>query len=198
MTQLSKLILLIITFGWTQLLSGQEKRSDQQLNDYLQQLKATRVDTVITIKSGCTGCEVKYNDISKAVADGQSIYVLTQHNGEFKVAIFDDVRVSKFIKADTCSLFEFVNKNKSFLHGKAIFYKKQIPKIISKNGFYPPSPIHYSYEELNIHLTDFHYDFKVVDNDKDHFGLKRDKEKWFILTKEIIKMAFNYSQSVKG
>lgn len=198
MTRFLKLILLVLTFCLTQMLSGQEKKSEQKLNDYLQQLKATKVDTVLIIKSGCTGCEVKYYDTSKALVDGQSIYVLTQHNGKFKVAIFVDAKASKFITTDTCSLFEFVNQNKSSLQQKTIFYKTEIPKIKSKAGFYPPSPIHYSYEELNIYLSDFHYDFEVVDGNKDHFGVKRDKEKWFIRTKEIIKMVFNYSQSLKG
>ena len=198
MTQLKICTFLILILHLTPSSYGQTKKSEQHFIKYYQQLKSLKVDTILFIKSGCTGCDVTYTDTSKSVIDGQTIYVLTQKNGQFKLAIFDDVRVSKFITADTCSLFKFVNKNQSILRRKASFYKNEIPKIKSKDGFYPPSPIHYSYEELNIHLANFHYDFKVVDNDKDHFGLKRDKEKWFILTKEIIKMFFNYSQSLKG
>lgn len=92
---------------------------------------------------------------------------------------------------DTCSLFDFINQNKSVLQQQKIFYENELPKIKSKSGFYPPRPSHYSYEDLNIQLSNFKYDFKVVDGNKDHFGLQRDNEKWFLVTKEIIERIYN-------
>ncbi len=166
---------------------GQTKKSEQSFSKYFQQLKSSKVDTILIIKSGCTGCEVKYEDTSKRVRDGQTIYVLSQTNGQFKLAIFDDIHNPEYFTADTCAIFNFIIENKVILKQKENFYKIVIPKIKSKSGFYPPSPIHYSYEELILKLPKFIYDFEIVDDHNDRFGIQREKEKWFALTKEIIK-----------
>lgn len=198
MTPLNIFALFVQIFCLTLSSFGQAKKSEQQLAKYFQQLKSSKVDTIITIKSGCTGCEVKYTDSSKSVIDGQSIYVLTQKFGHSRLAMFDDINNSKYFTLDTCSLFEFISQNKVTLGQKEKFYKTEIPKIRSKSGFYPPRPIHYSYEELSIKLAKFNYDFMIVDENKDYFGLERDKEKWFALTKEIIKRVYNYSQLISN
>jgi hypothetical protein len=198
MTQLKIYTLLILTLSLTLASYGQIKKSEQQFIIYYQQLKSSKVDTVLIIKSGCIGCDVTYIDTSKSIIDGQTIYVLTQKNGQFKVAIFDDIHNPKYFTRDTCSLFKFINENKVTLGQKGKFYKTEIPKIKSKSGFYPPSPIHYSYEELGIKLPNFNYDFMIVDDNKDHFGLQRDKEKWFTLTNQIIKRVYNYSQLISN
>lgn len=196
MTLQQILTISVLTFALKNVSFGQSQQSKQQLDKYLLQLKTLKVDTIIIVKSGCTGCEIKYNDTSKTVLDGQSVYVLIQNKGQFAIASFDDVHHQKNLTLDTCSLFDFINQNKSLLQQQKTFYDKELPKIKSKSGFYPPSPTHYSYDKLSIGLPNFIYDFEVIDNDKDHFGLKRDEEKWFIATKEIIKRVFNYSQSV--
>ena len=191
MTQFKISTFLILTLNLTQLCYGQTKKSEQQFTKYYQQLKSSKVDTILIVKSGCTGCDVKYTDTPKSVIDGQTIYILTQKSGQFKLAIFDDIHNPKYFTSDTCSLFKFIDHNKISLEQKESFYKTERPKIKSKSGFYPPSHIHYSYEELSIKLPKFNYDFMIVNNNKDHFGLERDKEKWFALTNLIIKKVYN-------
>jgi hypothetical protein len=195
-TKISTLLILIISSTLSSY--GQIKKSEQQFNKYYQQLKSSSVDTILIVKSGCTGCDVKYADTSKSIIDGQTMYVLSQKGGQFKLAIFDDIHNPKYFETDTCSLFNFVNENKVTLREKEKFYKSEIPKIKSKSGFYPPNPIHYAYEELNIQLSNFNYDFIIVDDNKDHFGLQRDKEKWFALTNQIIKRVYSYSQLINN
>src|SRR6476620_4828434 len=90
MTKLKISILILTLFSLTSYSFGQRKKSDQEFDKYYKQLKSYKVDTVLTLKSGCTGCEVTYTDTPKSVIDGQTIYVLTQKNGQFKLAIFDD------------------------------------------------------------------------------------------------------------
>jgi len=178
------LLLLIILIQTT---LGQEKKTEQELKGYLEHLKATNVDTVLIVKSGCKGCETKSADFPKAIDSGQSIYVVTQQRGIFIISVFDDVHTQKSFSVDTCSLFNFVFKNKILLQEKHKFYKKEIPKIKSKDGFYPPRRIHYNYDELTIKTPNFNYIFEIVNNTEDNYGLTRDKENWFILTREIIK-----------
>lgn len=176
---------------------GQEKKSEQELEKFMIQLKSSKVDNFLILKSGCIGCDVQYINTSKSIADGQTIYVLTQNKEQFNINIFDDLNEQRHFTIDTCSLFKFVNQNKATLQQKGTFYKKKIPKIKSKNGFFPPGPIHYSYEELKIHSTNFIYDFKIVEKTNDYFGIQREKEAWFILTKEIIKRVNSYLQLVE-
>lgn len=183
------LLLLIIL---TQTTFGQEKKTEQELKGYLQHLKTTNVDTVLIVKSGCKGCETKYADFPKAIDSGQSIYVVTQQKGKFIITVFDDVHSQKSFSIDTCSLFNFVFKNKILLQEKNKFYKTEIPKIRSKDGFYPPGRIHYNYEELSIKTPNFNYIFEIINNSEDNYGFKRDKENWFILTREIIRKVYNY------
>jgi hypothetical protein len=187
-------ILLLVTLILSNIVFGQVKKSEQELEKFMIELKSSKVDNFLILKIGCIGCDVQYIDTSKSIADGQTIYVLTQKKGQFNINIFDDLNEQKLFTIDTCSLFKFVDKNKLTLLQKEIYYKKEIPKIKSKNGFFPPGPIHYSYEELKIHSTNFNYDFKIVDKSNDYFGLNREKEAWFIVTKEIIKRINSYLQ----
>lgn len=196
MMRLQILTWSFLTIALTQTTFGQVKKAQRELKQYLKQLKVIKVDTVLVIKSGCTGCDVTYKDTPRSVLDGESIYVLTSHNGQTKIALFDDIHLKRFATFDTCSLFEFINQNKITLGQKEMFYKTETPKIRSKSGFYPPSPIHYSYDELNIKLSSFNYNFMILNDTKDHFGLERNKEKWFTLTKEIIKRVYGYSQLI--
>lgn len=181
----------------TQTSFGQEKKTEQELKSFLQHLKTTNVDTVLVVKSGCIGCEIKYADFPKAIDSGQSIYVLTQHKGKYNIAVFDDVHSEKTFDVDTCSLFDFISKNKALLIEKTKFYKREMPNLKSKNGFYPPRPIHYSYEELTIQTPNFRYNFEVLDGCADFLGIKRNKRSWFILTTEIIKRVYGYLQLEK-
>lgn len=186
------LALLLVIIFQGEAVFGQESKSEIELKKFLTELRTSKVDTFLIVKSGCIGCELKYNDTSETISDGQSIYVMTQHQGKFNVAVFDDLHKQKYFAIDTCSIFRFISLNKSTLLQKEEFYKKEIPKIKSKDGFFPPSPIHYSYEKLIFNLSNFKYEFEIVYEDKDHFGLKRDKENWFILTKEIIRKVYTY------
>jgi hypothetical protein len=195
--RLQMLSLIYLTIALTNTVCGQVRKSEKELKFYLSQLRTSKVDTLLILKSGCIGCEIKYSDTSKAISDGQSIYVITQHNGHFNIAIFDDIHNQKIIAIDTCSIFEFVNLHKASLSQKEIFYEKKISKIKSKTGFFPPRPIHYSYENLKIHSSNFVYEFEIVDNNKDQFNLMCDKENWFITTAEIIKNVYNYLESSK-
>jgi hypothetical protein len=195
--QLKIQILSLMILMLSNIVFGQEKKSEQELEKFMIQLKSSKVDNFLILKSGCIGCEVQYIDTSKFINDGQTIYVLTQNKGQFTINIFDDLNEQKHFSIDTCSLFKFVDKNKLTLQQKETFYKKEITKIKSKNGFFPPGPIHYSYEELKIHSANFIYDFKIVDKTNDYFGIQREKEAWFILTKEIIKRVNSYLQLVE-
>ena len=191
MTRLFVFTFLLLTTFSRHDVFGQERKSDKEFKEYSTSLQFTKIDTVLVIKSGCTGCDVIYKGEPKSVIDGQTIYVLTKKSGQFKLAIFDDIHNPKYFTMDTCSIFKFITQNKAVLEQKEKFYKSEIPKIKSKSGFYPPSPIHYSYEELNIKLPNLNYDFTIVDNKNDRFGLQRDNEKWFALTNQIIKRVYN-------
>lgn len=195
--QLKILIFLLMTIILSNNVFCQEKKSEQELKRFMAQLKSSKVDNFLILKTGCVGCDVQYIDTSKWISDGQTIFVLTQNKGLFNIIVFDDLNEQRHFNSDTCSLFKFVNNNKSTFLQKETFYKKEITKIKSKKGFFPPGPIHYSYEELKIHSTNFIYDFKIVDNTNDYFGLKREKEAWFILTKEFIKRVNSYLQLIE-
>ena len=197
MTQLKFAIVFILSFSLTLLSYGQTKKSDQQFYKYFQQLNASKVDTILIVKSGCTGCNVKYTDTPESVIDGQTIYVLTQKSGQLKLAIFDDIHNPKLFMADTCSIFNTINQNKSLLKSKDIFYKNELAKI-KKSKFFQPRPIHYSFDELTIQLPNLKYSFLVNGKDTDYLGIVRENEKWFQATKIIIEKFYLYSQAIKG
>jgi hypothetical protein len=152
---------LVLIVSMTNISFGQTQQSEQQLKNYLLQLKATKVDSILILKTGCTGCEVKYSDTSEAVSDGQSICVMTKYNGQYKTVIFDDRHIPKVTTNDTCSLFDFISRYKKILGQKEAFYQNL--KIKSKSGFYPPRLLHYSFEELEIYLPNFTYNFEIRD-----------------------------------
>ena len=197
MTQLKILAFLIISLTSTLYSFGQTKKSEQQFTKYYQQLKSSQVDTIIIVKSGCTGCGVKYIDTPKSVTDGQTIYVLTQKCGQFKLAIFDDIHNPKYFTSDTCSLFDIIDQNKSLLKSKHAFYKGELAEL-KKSKFFPPRPIHYSYEDLTIKISNFKYNFLISSKNADHLGFVRENERWFQVTRTIIDKFFSYSEAIKG
>jgi hypothetical protein len=189
-----KLILLtIVLFGifLPQTVLSQEKQTEKALEKFILQLKSAKIDTFLIFKSGCFGCEIIKSDTSKATIDGQNIYVLAQKSGHSSISIFNDLNEQINFKTDTCSVFEFVFSIKPELLKKDIFYKNQIPKVKSKNGFLPPRPVHFSYADLKVYSPNFIYELNIINDNNDSFGLKPEKEKWFILTKEIIKRVEN-------
>ncbi len=197
MKRLIVLAFLILSSSLTLCSYGQTKKSAQQFQKYYQQVKSLKVDTFLIIKSGCTGCEVKYSDTSKSVVDGQTIYVLTQKSGQFKLAIFDDIHNAKYYTADTCSIFDTIDNNKSFLKLKDRFYKIELAEL-KKSMFFPPRPVHYSFEDLTIQTPSFKYNFLVNGKDADYLGFVRKNEKWFQSTKNIIEMFYKYLQAIKS
>ena len=176
---------------------GQTKKSVQQFHKYYQQVKSLKVDTFLVLKAGCTGCEVKYSDTSKNVVDGQTIYVLTKKSGQFILAVFDDLHHPKYFTADTCSIFDTIERNKSLLKVKDRFYKMELAEL-KKSLFFPPRPIHYSFEDLTIQTPSFKYNFSVNGKDADYLGFVRKNEKWFQATKNIIEMFYKYLQAIKS
>ena len=121
---MARLITLTFLFSSISLnLFGQVKKSEKQLKSYLKQINRVNVDTILIIKSGCTGCDVVYNDTPGSVIDGQSISVLTKHNGKYKLATFDDIHELTEITVDTCSFFDLVSQSKQALKQKDKFYK---------------------------------------------------------------------------
>ena len=178
MTRLKVSTFLILSFSLTLCSYGQTKKSEQQFKKYYQQLKSLKVDTFLIVKSGCTGCDVKYSDTSKSVVDGQTIYVLTQKSGRFKLAIFDDIHNPKYFTADTCSIFHTIDSYKSLLKLKDTFYKTELAEL-KKSMFFPPRPIHYSFEDLTIQTPNFKYNFLVNGKDADYLGFVREKKSGF-------------------
>ena len=93
---------------------------------------------------------------------------------------------------------------------RAAFHRlpfKKIPKIMviiltmesaKKLNFFPPRPIHYSYEELTIQIPNFKYNLLVNGKDADYLGFVRENEKWFKATKIIIANFFIFSKSLKN
>ena len=197
MTKFKISTLIILSLSLTLFSNAQAKKSEQLFNKYFKQLKASKVDTIVIVKSGCTGCDVVYADTPKSVVDGQTIYVLTQKAGQFKLAIFDDVHNPKYYSVDTCSLFDTIERYKQTLKLKDTFYKKELAEL-KKSKFLPPRPIHYSFEDLTIQSPSFKYNFMVNGKDADYLGFVRENEKWFQATKTIIEKFFNYSQAIKG
>jgi hypothetical protein len=178
-------ILGLITIFHSQQVLAQENISEKEFNKYRSALKLNKVDSVLVLKVGCTGCVVGYPDTSMRVTDGLAIYVLSQHKGIIKLAVFDDVYNPKYFTPDTCLLFDLVNKSKSTLKLKAGFYKKEMAEL-RKAKFFPPGPVHYSFEELKIQLPNFKYDFVVAEKNADYLGFVRENEEWFQATRTII------------
>jgi hypothetical protein len=176
---------------------GQAHKPEQQLTNYLLQLKKSKVDTFLIIKSGCTGCEVKYTDTSKAVTDGQTIYVLSQVMGQFQIVSFDGFGRQNTFHVDTCSLFDTIQNYKLVLQQKDIFYKK-IRAGLRKGRFLPPRPKHYSYNELIIDIPRFSYEYSMIDNDTGNFIFPEEKEKWFVANKKVIDNFFSLLKTVRG
>ena len=196
MTRLKVLKLLFFLLSLTCDLCAQEKKSEQELAKYKKQLKSSRIDTVLILKSGCTGCQVTYSDTFKAIEDGQTIYVLTQRSGHFKLAIFDDIHNPKYLSVDSCSLFETVHQNKSVLKSKDTFYQKELAEL-KKMKFLPPRPTHYPYKSLIISLPGFQYDCTVNGSNSDYLGFVRESENWFNSTKTIIKKFFDFINTLR-
>jgi hypothetical protein len=180
---ITTLILSLVTFGQT-------SKSEYYLKRYLSQLKTFRVDTFVVIKSGCTGCVVKYSDTSKSVSDGQAIYLLFQRKGQYKIVSFDDFGTERQYFIDTCSLFDTIVRHKPILRQKEIFYKKELAEL-KKAKFLPPKPSHYNFQELIVQLPNFKYELKLVENEFDQYGFERENENWFVLTKIIINKFFS-------
>ncbi len=197
MTKLKVSLLILTLFSLTPFSFGQTKKSEQQLEKYYRQLKSSKVDTVLILKSGCTGCDVTYTDTPKSVIDGQTIYVLTQMNGQFKLAIFDDIHNPRYFTGDICSLFKTIDHNKSVLKSKDTFYKKELAEL-KKVKFLPPRPIHFPFEEIIISLPNFRYDFVINSKDADYLGFVRENEIWFKATKSIIEKFYDYIKTLKG
>lgn len=191
------LIASILTVFLPVLSFGQIQKPERQLKNYLIQLKNAKVDTFLIIKSGCTGCEVKYSDSSKVVTDGHTVYVLSQNMGQFKIVTFDDFGRQKIYSVDSCSLFDTIMHYKAVLQQKGIFYKK-IRAELRKGKFLPPRPIHYSYDDLTVKISNFNYEYNIVENDSNLFVFPERKEKWFSATKKVIDNFFVLMKSVRS
>ena len=176
---------------------GQTQKPEQQLNHYLRQLAKSKVDTILIIKSGCTGCEVKYTDTAKAVTNGQTIHVLSQEKGQFRIVSFDDFGRQNTYIVDTCSLFDTIKHYKGVLQEKDVFYKK-IRQGLKKGQFQPPRPIHYSYNHLIIKIPKFSYEYSVIENDSSNFVFPERKEKWFAVTKKVIDDFFSLLKTARS
>jgi len=176
---------------------GQAQKPEQQLKNYLLQLEMSKVDTILIIKSGCTGCAVKYTDTAKAVTDGKTIYVLSQAMGQFRIVSFDDFGRQNHYLFDTCSLFDTIKHYKAVFQQKNVFYKK-IREGLSKGRFQPPRPIHYSYNDLIIKIPNFSYEYSVIENDTGNFIFPERKEKWFVVTKKVIDNFFSLLKMVRS
>ncbi len=195
MTMLKNLSIIGL-LGLTLGVYGQTQNAEQQFTQYFQQLESSKIDTILILKSGCIGCEVIYTDTAKSTRGGQTIYALTQENGQFKLALFDDVHDPKYFTIDSCSLFRKIDLYKPLFKLKDPFYKKELAKL-KRSKFFPPRPIHYSFEELIIQLPDFKYDFVIKGKDTDYLGINRESENWFRVSKAIIETFISYSQSIK-
>jgi hypothetical protein len=193
MKRLKTLTLFILTFISTNISFAQTRKSEEQFKQYLQQLKVVNNDTIIILKSGCTGCNVEYSDTSESIVDGQTLYVVTEQDGYFNLAIFDDIHNPTYSTSVNCPLFKLAEQNKTILQSKEQFYKKELAEL-KKSKFIHPRPAHYSFEELTIHIKDYRYNFMVVDKNVDYLGFIRDNEKWFQVTKNIISEFSKYLQ----
>lgn len=177
------LIIAILTVFLPAFTSGQNL--EEQLKNYLLHLQKSKVDTFLILKSGCADCEVKYSDTSKAVSDGQTVYILSQQLGGFTIVTFDDFGRQHVYTMDTCSLFDTIMYHKAVLRQKDVFYDKQREEL-KKGKFLPPRPIHYSYYDLAVRISKFTYEFKIVENDSGMFIFPERQENWFVVTKDII------------
>lgn len=187
------LTVFVIVFSFPFISVGQS----QQVKNYLLQLKATNIDTFLIVKSGYTGSEVKYNDTSKAISNGQTIYILSQHQGHFKLVSFDDFNRQKSYSVDSCSLFSTIVQNKSILRQKEAFYRKRHEEL-KKAKFLPPKPIHYSYVDVTLKLASFDYEAILLENNFNDFEYPEEKENWFIVTKTIVNEFFSLLKSAQG
>jgi hypothetical protein len=191
------LSIALLAIIFTQTALSQDRKSDKDFKEYSTSILRANVDTIVVLKSGCTGCEVRYEDEQKHNVGEQTIYVLTKKSGQFKVAIFDDIISPIYFTTDTCSLFDTIQHYKSVLNSKDPFYKKELAEL-SKSNFFRPRPIHYAFDELIITLPEFKYEFLVIGENADYLGFVRQNENWFLVTKAFIEYLNNYCQSIKN
>ncbi len=197
MTYLPIPFLFIGLFAFADTAFGQAQKSEQQLKSYLLRLKASKVDTILIVKSGCSGCYIKYSDTSIPVNGGQDVYVLTKNARQFNLAYFDDLNRQRSFTFDSCSLFDTIQYYKLILKQKENFYKKELAEL-RKTKFFPPGPVHYSYEELVIKIPSFSYSFMVVEEKFDRFGFSREDEPWFKARQNIINRLFQFIKITHG
>ena len=178
------LLLMLICFKGSSF--AQIQKSELQLTEYLAHLKSLKVDTVLIVKSGCTGCEISYTDTANTVSNGETIFVLSQQSDRYKLVSFDDFSRQKSYSLDKCTLFDTIQHYKTILTQKESFYKNELAEL-KEVKFFPPRPIHYSYEKIAIQLPSFTYDFMLVDEEFDYLGFSRDNENWFKVTQNLFK-----------
>lgn len=163
---------------------GQTSKAQQKLQAYLKELKKLKVDTLVILKTGCVGCEMKLSN-RKLLADPQTAWIITHRQGITEVKYFGSLGEQKCAKTDSIRLFDYTRVITSVLSEKDAFYETKRAEI-QNAGFYPPVPNHYSYQELEVRLGTFYYTVELVNGHFDHLGFDIENERWYTATKEII------------
>lgn len=182
----SKLVVLIIivfnAFS-PQTSFSQENAIEKKLEKLIVQIKSSGVDTFLILKSGCLGCDIIKKETSNAKINHPCIYIMTKKD-LINSSLIQNLNIQVNFTTDTSWVFDFIFSNKIELSNKDGFYKNEIAKHKTHEL---PVPSHYYYDYLEIHSPKFNYQVRIINDKKDGFGFQSEKEKWFILSQEIIR-----------
>lgn len=187
-TKIIALIIVLFNTFSPQTVFSQEKTTEKELAKLILQLKTAGIDTFLILNSGCVGCHIIQNENSKVKAYNPSLFILIQKRDHFNFSLNHNLNDQLNITTDTSSIFDFIFSNKLELSKKDSFYKKETAKFKTDEL---PVPSHYDFDYLEIYSPNFNYELKIINKKDDGFGFKSDKEKWFILSQEIIHRVVN-------
>jgi hypothetical protein len=166
-------------------LAAQVYSSEKSLQDHLSQLKREQVDSIVIMRQGCTGCDRAYDSTSTSTATGELIYVLWKQAGTTKMA-FIDRYLYKEKMTYSRFLFNYINKNKTVLSANKCCHER-----ILIDSLLP-----YMFEEIEIILPDFHFNFQVIKGIYQSDGTRIKNKNLLLTVRDMISIFYAIIQSI--
>lgn len=174
---------ILLTISFTLLTSfcfGQGK-ANRELTQFL---KSNKVDTFIIIKSGCSSCNISYENIDRVKnADTVTVRLVYQKKGKQTLMIFSDTGLAKNVTYSGTEIFKIIANNREILRTKDAYYQEQ--KLAK---FHAPRLVSFPYETIQLKYGQFTYRHTLVERETDDCGTVLTNEDWFKVEIEILKM----------
>lgn len=172
-----KPILTIFLILSTIFTSGQSK-AEKELFLFL---KRNKLDTFLTVKSGCPNCLVSYEENIRSI-DTATIWLVYKKQGQQKIIRFNDISEAESFGNVTTDIFTFATANRHELRMKEKYYQEQ--KLAK---FQAPSLSTFPYEKIQIKIGQFKYNHTLVNREMDDCGTTLTNEDWFKIEVDILK-----------